>query len=596
MAQKTGQQESLFSGSKKHLKKIEVYEDWIRRPVGIPILMAEAQLAQKFSLSASTVRRYIQDINVNGYHPPVRPKQGRKVYAWDSEAIDFMKGFYIAAQREVGYCTMRNAYHKTVEAAALKGWKTGSEQSAYTHLRDIHSLLLTYASGGARALDNIFYIARDLSLLAPFQVVVGDQHIFDFWSWYNGKLIRAQCYLWLDMRTRLVYGIDFEPGSYNHRTVARALRMGITRFGKFNTTYNDNGTAEKSGKIDHLVNALQTYGMSFRDYAELYRTREGEYAVEDPSGNVIATVESAKEWRRQNRRMYAQVKNAKAKPIERFFRTLEVLLLDMCLPGYVRDITLPAAEDEEAARRLEYQKEKGFILQYEEFIEKVKEAIVCYENRDHAGLNHSPLEELRLAAELEGWEPNRIDENDIRHIFLEQEKRVVKGNRIRIADINYVGPSLTKEMLKENRNNLAGLSGMKVEVYFDPDDLEAGAWAMDPHSGQSIYLTPENRINPFNAGELSAEIAAKRRNIKAVTGTYRDTVAFAGTVLTAPTYKPLIESQAAAEKAIADKNAKSAAMTEDDFTAAVAVASRLVQEQGERARRQAVYTTPMKRY
>jgi hypothetical protein len=101
--------------------------------------------------------------------------------------------------------------------------------------------------------------------------------------------------------------------------------MGIIRFGKFGSTYNDNGTAEKSGKIDHLVNALQTYGMAFRDTAELYRTGEGEYALEDTNGAVITTVNNTREWRRQNRRMFAQVRNAKAKPIERFFRTLDVL-------------------------------------------------------------------------------------------------------------------------------------------------------------------------------------------------------------------------------------------------------------------------------
>jgi hypothetical protein len=151
-------------------------------------------------------------------------------------------------------------------------------------------------------------------------------------------------------------------------------------------------------------------------------------------------------------------------------------------------------------------------------------------------------------------------------------------------------------MLKENRNNLAGLSGMKVEVYYDPDDLDAGAWAMDPRSGQSIYLTPENRIHPFNTEALSEEIAKKRRTIKAVSAAYRDTVAPVGKVLTATTYKPRIEAQAAAEKAVADKTAKAASLTDDDFNAAVAVASRLVRDRSEQAKRQVVYATPMKRY
>jgi putative transposase len=151
-------------------------------------------------------------------------------------------------------------------------------------------------------------------------------------------------------------------------------------------------------------------------------------------------------------------------------------------------------------------------------------------------------------------------------------------------------------MIRENRSDLAGLSGMKVQVYYDPDDLTAGAWAMDPRSGQSIYLSPENRINPFNAESVSEQLAEKRSNMKAVSGTFRETAAIAGKVLTSSEYKPFIESKAAAQKAIADKTAAAAAMTDDDFNAAVAVASRLVKEQGERAKRQPVYPTKMKRY
>ncbi|MDR2186370.1 MAG: Mu transposase C-terminal domain-containing protein [Treponema sp.] len=583
----------------RHRRKVEVYEDWIRKPAGVPVLVYEAQLAAKHGISVSTVRRYAADISVHGCHPRIKPGQGRRVYAWDGEALDFLKAFYLAARRDAGHCTMLNAYRKTLEAARIKGWRVGSEQSAYTHLRDIHSLLITYAAGGSRALDNIFYAARDLSRLAPMQVIVGDQHVFDYWVVYEGKYIRPQCYLWLDMRTRLVYGIAFEPGAYNHRTVTRALKMGIVRFGKFGSTYNDNGTAERSARIDHLVNALQTYGMAYRDRAELYHTQGGDYAVEDADGSLAATVSNLQEWRRQHRRMYARVKNAKAKPVERFFYTLEILLSDMLLPGYVRDIAAPAAEDEEAERRLAWQKDRGCLLSYEEFAGKVKEAVQRYEHRRHAGLKRSPQEELLYAREKEGWEPSRIDPGDIRHIFLESGKRVVKGNRIQIAGINYLGPDLTRDMIRENRHNLAGLSGLKVDVYYDPDDLDAGAWAVDPRTGETIFLTPEDRINPFNNGDLSRQLESKRGNMRTVSASFREAAAAAGRVLTSPEYKPQIEAEKAAKKALKTKTARkavTAAMSEEDFTAAVAVANRLVQEQGERAKRQAVYSTPLKRY
>jgi putative transposase len=149
--------EQLLPGDAKHRKKVAAYEAWIIRPPGLPVLEAVRRIAGRFGVSASTARRYIREIEANGYRPRIKAKQGRKVYGWDQAALDFLKTFYLAAQRDEGTCTRRNAYRKTCEAARLKGWKVGSEQSAYVHLRDIHAMLLAYAKGGTRALDNIFY-------------------------------------------------------------------------------------------------------------------------------------------------------------------------------------------------------------------------------------------------------------------------------------------------------------------------------------------------------------------------------------------------------------------------------------------------------
>jgi putative transposase len=321
--------------------------------------------------------------------------------------------------------------------------------------------------------------------------------------------------------------------------------------------------------------------------------------VEDANGAVISTVNNTREWRRQNRHMFAQVRNAKAKPIECFFRPLDVLLTDMILPGYSPPFPDSAAEDEEAG--LKYQREHGYLLGSDEFIEKVRDTIVRYENRPHAGLKRSPLEELRYAGETEGWEPVWIDEIDIRHIFLESDKRTVKGNRIRIcvriADTTYVGSNLTGEMLKENRNNLAGLDGTRVQVYYDPDDPLAGAWAADPRNGMSIYLTPEEKIDPFNSEAVSEKLAEKRDNMKTVAGVYRETVVAAGNVLTSPRYKPLVEAKQSARKAVETKTGdtiRTRAMSNEDFSAAVA--ARLSKETEERVKHQKVFSHPTKRY
>jgi putative transposase len=166
-----------------------------------------------------------------------------------------------------------------------------------------------------------------------------------------------------------------------------------------------------------------------------------------------------------------------------------------------------------------------------------------------------------------------------------------------VDKIKYVGPVLTREMIAKNRRNLAGLSGKKVEVYYDPDEPEAGAWVMDPNSGEPVYLTPENRIHPFDTGALAEEMERKRTSIKAVTGAFRDTAAAAGKILTSPEYRSRVEARDVVQKAIADKAAREAtvsAMSEEDFF--FAVGARLVREKTEAVRRQRIYPTPAKRY
>lgn len=582
---------SIFSVSEKHRTKVAVYETWLTRAPGRPAKYVEADIAERFCLSVSTVRRYIKEIDENGYAPVQKGKQGRSVFAWDDKALNFMRAFYLAASRDVGYCSKRNAYKKTLEAALQNGWRVGSEPSAYKHLEDIHALLLEYARGGKRALDNLFYIARDLSSLKPFEVIVGDQHRFDFWVLNDkGEKFRPECYAWLDMRTRLPYGIAFEAGPYNFRTVARSLRSGIVRFGKFNSTYNDNGKPETAKKIDWLVEALQTFGMKYTDEAELYKTEDGKYAIEDDTGTIVAVADTPELWHKKNRRIFAQVKNAKTKPIERFFRTLEVLLLDRCLPGYVRDLTSSAAEDEEANRRLNWQEQNGYLLYYDEFVEHVYQALNAYEQRTHAGLKLSPREELTKAIEKELWQPSFISPADIKYLFMEPATAKVRNNRVVVSGITYAGPNLTGDMVKQNRSNLAGLSGKKIEVRFDPDDPDSGAFAIDPRDKQPIFLLPETRIQFFDEAAVQKAIAQKRGNIHAVTSTYRQEVGTFGKVVTSTQHKQLEDVKAITQSAFTEE------LKLTDTELETAVGELLRKEQQEKPQRRPVYVSERARY
>lgn len=591
-----------FASGSKISKMAAVYNDWLRRDALASITSTYEKLSRKHGVSVSSVKRYIAHISANGYQP--KPPAQRPITAWNSEALDYFKKLYLMISRDVGSCTVRNAYQQTALKAKQEGWKIGSEQSAYVHAREIHSALKLYVKGGGRALDNLFYIARDLSNLRPFQIIVGDQHRFDFWV-KDDKCVyfRPECYLWLDMRTRLVYGVSFDR-NYNTRTVLRALKTGVGRFGKFESTYNDNGASEKSAVADYTIEQLQRYGMNFCDESELYRTETGAYVVEGADGKTVSVAKSRTEWKKQNRRIFANVKNAKTKPVERFFSTLEQILRDRCLPGYVAEIKSTAAEDEESNRRLEWQKQNGYILTLEEFAYQVAAAIDHYENRIHGTLKRSPHEEWQYAIEKEGWRPTEIDKDDLYYLFLERAYATVRDGRVALAGRQYIGPNLTQDMIKTNRGNLAGLNRQKVELRFDPDDPDSGIWAIDPRDNQAIFLTPVTPVSMLDNKAASKALEWKKQNMKAVKETYREMAANAPVLFEPEKFRELSESRAAA-LAAGSENAppllpdnrsapEAAAVSDDEFRSMVA--AKITVEPNIRERAKPVYLSPRDRY
>jgi len=586
---------TAYAATPKHSVKVAVYDDWQRRSPFLSKKEAAHELSVKYGVSVQTIYRYIEEIRRFGYAPRVKTRsQGRKIYAWSTEAIAFMQSFYLGMRQRVGYCTRRNAYRRTVQESEKMGWSYGSEQSAYLYLRDINSALELYASGGRRALDNMFYIMRDLSPLDPFQIVVGDQHRFDFWCLDDdGTLFRPECYLWLDMRTRLVYGIAFDR-HYNTSTVLRALRMGVQLFGKFGSTYNDNGSAECSGWADIVVEQLQLYGMRFgTDNADLYKLQDGRYVCEDADGNVLEYVQSREEWHRNNRRIFANVKNAKTKPIERFFSSLEKMLLDRCLPGYVKEVGMSAPEEEEATRRLQWQQKSGYILTYQEFVREVVLAIDDYQDRKHTSLDRSPKEELQNAIEG-GFRQIFLNQADIRYLFMNQTTVKVQGDRIRLNNRWYQGPALTQTMVLENRGSLVGLSGKKVFVRFDPEDPESEVYAIDPRDNRPIILSAIEKIPMLDNEAARQKLEYKNSQIKAVKGAF-NAIAGNSHMLSDNTFaRPYLEAKEAAQKADAVPSAPTAPQVEHSY--ASEIADRLVEEVQVKQKFKRVFTTDRDRF
>lgn len=525
--------------SDKDRERLVIANKINQQPAGTTKMKWLKVVARFYGVSISTVRRIADEVNTYGVVG--RPRQAARFSAWDSAAVQYMKGFYLQAIRETGDCSKTTAWIKTQIKAQEEGWKIGSRSSAFELLSEVSTIMVAYARGGNRALDNYFYITRDCKQLNPMQIVIGDQHIFDHWiaDYDTGLIRRPECYLWLDMCTKLIYGIAFDE-HYSSDTVKESLRLGLHRFGRFDCSYNDNGSSECSKAITSMIDDLLRLGMQAEDFSELYKTPEGIYVVAGEDDEVLATAVNQKDWRRQHRRIYANVRNAKTKDIERFFRTLNTRLDARMLPGRCATPGASAAVDEEETARLEKQKNNHELLTEAEFIQIVLEELRAYENTEHSTLGMSPLQFLDRKIG-QGWKPKQIAESDIDLIVSDRAERIVKSGRVEINGRLYWGEEQTETNGEIDDVGLWSKEGEKVPVRFNRHD-PSHAYALV--NGTVRYLEPVKALTMLDDEAMELAIAQKRRQMKAVRDAFSTLVKPIGSVL----YRPKREFIKRAEK------------------------------------------------
>lgn len=478
-------------------------------------------VASYFGVSESTVRRYVRQVEETGVI--TSPRKGSSS-VWDPEAEAYMRAYYLQLIKDRNIDSKIAAYNAVCKQAEQTGWKVGCRASAYNILADIPKLYLSYAIGGNRALDNFFYIKRDLTNLKPAQILVGDQHICDFWVkelTEDGKerYYRPTFYVWEDMATRCIAGIAASE-NYDSSTVIEALYMAITRFGFFDCTYNDNGTSECSKAttmiIDELI-ALSQGKSQMMDISELYRLKDGSYCIEDEDGNVVDTAPDVKTWRAKNRRIYAAVKNAKTKPIERLFSTLEMKMAERGIPGHVVTPGCPADQEEKESAVLERQKRNGELLTLDQFVFQFIDVINEYEHTRHGSLKCSPLEAVQRHIE-KGWRAKLpVNMKDLDFIFLSRKSvKVVKG-RVTVEGVTFIGDDLdTDEAGNLLDKGLHMHDGEKVEIRYDELDMST-AYAVIPGSSCPIRaLHRVEEINMLEEADMQRMIKWKRHSMKLV--------------------------------------------------------------------------------
>lgn len=541
----------------KEKRKYEIYQHWLaQKPIYVSASKRIDATAQWFGISSSTVRRIISEVQAGSLLSPER--KAKETTAWDPEAEAFLKSYYLQLLKDRNINSKIAAFKAVKEKAETTGWKTGCRASAYNLLASIPSLLLDYATGGNRALDNLFYIKRDWSNLKPAQILIGDQHRVDFWVKElkpdgTYRYFRPEFYVWEDAASRCIAGIAVAE-NYSSDTVKEALYMAIRRFGLFDCTYNDNGTSECSSVVTQIIDeliALSGGRSRMMDISELYRTKENLYVIEDEQGTIIDTAPDARTWRMKHRRIYANVKNAKTKPIERLFNTLETKLAEKGVPGHVVSPSAPAHVEEKQSLVLDRQKDRDEILTLDEFIFAFISVIDEYEHTQHSSLHMSPAAFVEKAIE-EGWRA-QVPANlaDLDFIFLERKMaKVVKG-RVTVNRIQYIGENLRTDASGNLEDvGLYMHEGEKIEIRFDPLSPDR-AYAVIPDSVNPVRaLSKVEEIEMLDEAAMQERIEWKRHSMKLVRGAFRkvaypDTQAFDTAISSqvAKADRPVIEQE-----------------------------------------------------
>jgi len=469
-------------------------------------------VALKHGTTHQTLYKYIKKYRARGLAGLQHTKKNRgKPRAWQKESLDWWVG--LCLKREHRKIAKDALYDILIIEAQKRGWKIGCYESALQwYTKKVTPQLLALQRGGLRALDNVLPpVLRSYADLAPFEILVGDQHRFDFWVTDDdtGEVFRPEGFFWQDLRTRMFYGGAVDK-KYDSQLVGLALRIGCRMFGAFNAIYTDNGKPELSRYIMGVMASIKSLGMSVE------RTLDAELDVPKTPDLINPCVILPGTHKK------AIVRNAKAKMIEGTFSNFEGILRDhFAVPGGVKKLGCPDEEAEVDQKEIDRLAKAGKLLTFSEFAMTMCRAMDYYNSTKlHRGAlkewswkpkpkSCTPMDVLK-ACYVDGWRPRWLQPDEIDLVFLaraDREGRVVDRGRISFRNQFY------------EHDDLDVLHKTRVEVRYDPMDLE---WVLCFHNGEFVCKAVPVEYSSMKDQDLAGrKIHEKRTKRKAALNAYR---------------------------------------------------------------------------
>ena len=469
-------------------------------------------VGHKHGLHRSTVYDYIRKFGekgISGLRHTRSTKDKPKV--WTPEALEYWIGLIL--KRGHRKISKKALYEVLRGEAGRRGWAIGTYKNACRWVSKLVTpQLLALQNGGVRALDNeLPPIYRDYSDLKPFEILVGDQHRFDFWvvDEDTGEVIRPECYMWQDLRSRILYG-GAVARKYDSQLMGLSLRIGVKFLGLFQSIYTDNGRPELSHYIDGIIEEIRNPGIKAGQLLDFPLDLSG---VDHEEVRCEISVPGG--------HRKAIVRNAKAKMIEGTFSIIEMgMRNEFRLPGYVKRLTDKSENqdvDQEEIKRLA---ESGKLLTLREFIVAFYNVIGWYNNKkSHRGVlkewrwkpkpkQAAPIDCLNMCIK-DGWQPTRLSDEAIDLIFLAKaiRPRIVDRGRIQFHNQIFENTSLIR------------LTGQRVDIRFNPLDPK---WILVFQNGEYICRAEPVELSSMIDGDLARRKNHEKAKLrKSITQLYR---------------------------------------------------------------------------
>ncbi|MDD7429647.1 MAG: DNA-binding domain-containing protein [Oscillospiraceae bacterium] len=385
------------------------------------------------------------------------------------EMQNVFKAYYLTDKKP----SIHQCYIATREVMAAKGIEVPSESSFKRYIKNvIPDVTIALYREGEKYFDDNFLPAiftdYDAERLYSNSMWVADHHKCDVLVKYEDKIIRPWITAFTDFKSRYIVGYIVFPYEPNSDFILNCLAEAVKKCGVPDMVLTDNGKDYKSH--------------------DLFKT--------DNDYSIVSILQSAVRT--------ALPYNAKAKPIERNFRTIESIC--KMLPSYIGDRPENRPTTMKGTNKKIERENKA--MDFEEFKKFMDNNINIYHNTVHTGngMNgRTPLETYKQSFSAAGMKT--LSEKAISLIFRRTTRKVtITEHGVKFAELPNVGYYISPELL---------LYGVGRKVYARYDTSDVTTIYIYSEDGKYICEARNAALFVFGAGrEVQKQIIRDNNNYK----------------------------------------------------------------------------------